>query len=258
MSRLSLNASVLLLAGVLLPLTGWGAFDAYLKIEGIPGEATEAKHQGWIDVLGVTNALLRTASPETPRPLITSELSVVKYVDKASPKLLLACAGGTNIPSVQLEFVTTNAGKIKFYEIVLSNVVARSANMAGSASSVGTRMPEQCHLTFQQIRWTYTEVGPVSQLPNSILTSYWDLLGNSGGSFTNLSVFKVTGIRKGPNQVLLSWQAEGDKTYQVYSSPQVDAAFSPLAQVTATSDGVMTYTVPIIAPALFFVVEEQP
>jgi type VI secretion system secreted protein Hcp len=243
---------------VLLPLTGWSAFDAYLKIEGIPGEATEAKHQGWIEVLGVTNALVRTTAPETPGPLITSELSIVKYVDKASPKLLLACAGGTNIPSIQLEFITTNASKIRFYEIVLSNVVARSANMSGSASSAGTKMPEQCRLTFQQIRWTYTEVGPVSQLPKSILTSYWDLLENTGGSFTNLSVFKVTGIQKGPKQVLLSWQAEGDKTYQVYCSPQVDGAFSPLAQVTATSDSVMTYTVPIITPALFFVVEELP
>ena len=58
--------------------------------------------------------------------------------------------------------------------------------------------------------------------------------------------------------MLLSWQAEGDKRYQIYSSPQVDGAFSPLAQVTATSDSVMTYTVPIIAPALFFVVEGLP
>jgi len=253
-----LKTILLLLVGVVAPLTGWGAFEAYLKIEGIPGEATEAKHKDWIELLGVTNVLLRTVSSDTPGPVVTSELSVVKYLDKASPKLMLACAGGTNISSVQLEFVTTNASRIKFYEIVLSNVVVKSVSTSGTASSAGAEAPEQCNLTFQKIRWAYTEVGPVSQLPKSSFTSSWDLLRNSGGSFTNLAVFKVSGIQKGLNQVLLSWQGEGDKTYQIYSSPQVDGAFSPLAQVTATSDSVMTYAVPIVVPALFFAVEEQP
>ena len=67
------------------PLAGRGAFDAFLKIEGIDGEATDPWHTNWVVVLAVTNDLVRKPFPMPPEPSVISDVTIVKEVDKASP-----------------------------------------------------------------------------------------------------------------------------------------------------------------------------
>ena len=86
------------------------AFDAFIKIEGIPGESTDDKHKDWIEVLsystGVSQPSAGSASSgggASSERADFQDFSIVKTLDKASPKLALACARGEHIPTVTLE-----------------------------------------------------------------------------------------------------------------------------------------------------------
>src|SRR5512141_296981 len=70
------------------------AFDAFLKIDGVPGESSDDKHKDWIEVLsyswGVSqpsSGSASTAGGATAERANFSDFSVVKALDKASPKL---------------------------------------------------------------------------------------------------------------------------------------------------------------------------
>jgi len=240
------------------PPAGRSAFDAFLKIEGMEGEATDTRHTNWIVVLAVTNDLVRKPFPMPPESSLTSDLSIVKEVDKASPKLYLACANGQPINAVKLECCAATGGQIAFYEINLSNAVVRLIEQEGIFLGPHGRPIERAILACEAISWTYTRVSLPSGLPTEYRTSYWDLLHNAGGASTQAAVFKVTGIQKQTGQVVLSWLAAAGTTYRIFSSPRIDGAFSPLAEVTSASDTATTYAAPIVGGAMFFTVEEKP
>ena len=86
------------------------AFDTFIKIEGIEGESTDDRHQGWIEVLhyqmGLSQKVSTTASSagggSTERATF-QDFSFTKLLDKATPKLALACAAGTHIDKIVVE-----------------------------------------------------------------------------------------------------------------------------------------------------------
>jgi hypothetical protein len=113
-------------------------------------------------------------------------------------------------------------------------------------------------LVYDAISWTYTLIAQPSGLPEEYVTSYWDLLRNSGGACAQVPVLKVTGIQKQPDQVMLSWLPDPGKTYWIFSSPQLDGAFSLLAEVTPAGVTMATYAAPIVGSSMFFTIEEKP
>jgi type VI secretion system secreted protein Hcp len=77
------------------------AIDVYVQIEGIKGESSDDKHQGWIEALhldwGVTqprSATASTAGGHTAERAEFEVLSFLKHADLASPILLQTCAMG--------------------------------------------------------------------------------------------------------------------------------------------------------------------
>lgn len=249
---------VALLAGSLAASCPCGAAEAYLQVAGVPGEVGTPGHEGWIEVLQVTNALARVPGSETPGLATAGSFSILKRVDKASPLLMLACAAGTVIPSARLELATPNENTLRFFQLELSNVVVRAVHGVGAAQGTEVQPLEQSDFSFQQIRWSYTELRPRSRLPLGYHDSHWDWLRATGASSSHPALFKVAGIQQGPKHVVLSWQAEAGKTYAVYSSSWVEGPFRLLGRVTAAGDTVVNYPVPLLGPALFFAVEQQP
>ncbi len=80
------------------------AFDAFLKIDGIPGESTDDKHKEWIEIesyqQGLTQPASATASSvggASAERVNFGPLIVSKLVDKASAKLFEACCTGKHI-----------------------------------------------------------------------------------------------------------------------------------------------------------------
>jgi type VI secretion system secreted protein Hcp len=254
MKRAKRNASARFLAILILVAAGWGiqsaeaAYDAFLQIEGIPGESIDNAHAGWIDVQAVGSGIAR------PTDLTTSNwdaLRVIKPIDKSSPLLFRACAAGEVIPRAILELVRGQPERRRYYRIVLENVLISSVHTAAEAGDVPT---EQVSLNFSKITWTYTEVD-ASGRPLTDHRAYWDLVRDEGG-LLEVPPFRVSGTQSEPGHLRLSWPAEAGQTYRIRSTPDLGGGFAELERITAESDGPIEITLPTTSAHRFFVVEE--
>jgi type VI secretion system secreted protein Hcp len=129
-----------------------------LKLDAIPGDSIVPGHNGEIDLatisFGVDQTGIREAGGKaSARRSSFSTFSVVKLIDKASPKLFLACATGQHIPTGVLTFRTVIAGDTpyEYLTITLSDVFISSY----SVSSGGDRPTESISLSFTKIEYKY-------------------------------------------------------------------------------------------------------
>ena len=108
------------------------AADFYLQLDGIKGESTDSKHQGWIECTLVhwnikqpKSATASTGGGHTAERAELSEISISKLVDLASPMLAQTCACGKTIPKAKLEMLRAdgNGEPIKYFEVELENVL---------------------------------------------------------------------------------------------------------------------------------------
>jgi type VI secretion system secreted protein Hcp len=140
------------------------AFDAFLKIEGIPGESNDDKHKEWIEVLSYnfsvsqrSSGTASSAGGASAERANFSDFSIVKVLDKASPKLFEACATGKHIPAVTLEICRAGGDKLKYMEYKLSNVII-SLNRPGGSAHAGETLPvEEIAFNYGKIELAYTQ-----------------------------------------------------------------------------------------------------
>jgi len=237
-----------------MALTGHAAFDAYLKIEGVDGEATDSKHAKWIEVQSFTHGGTGPAAA-TGKPSF-SGLCFTKFTDKASPALDQSCAQGKSFPSATLELITSDAARVRFYQIILSNVVVTSVSASGAANDAPTKPSESVCLNFAQIFWTYTELDATG-LPKNDIKAWWDTALNLGGNNVH-PVLRVAGAQLDAANFRLNWPVQAGKTYNILGSAVVTGSYQPVQTFTADSDGVMSQTLPIAGGAKFFIVQEVP
>lgn len=86
------------------------AFDAFLKIDGIPGESTDDKHKDWIEILSFAHGLEQpaqstasSAGGATAERVNHAPYEITHFLDKASPKIYEACCTGKHIKDVTIE-----------------------------------------------------------------------------------------------------------------------------------------------------------
>lgn len=128
---------------------------AYIKFDGVDGEATDSEHKGWIDVLSVSQSISRSMdsglSARSSGAASFSDITVTKMLDKSSPKLAEAVATGKAIPTVEFHLTSTHG---TYYKYELTNVMVTSYSMSGGADE---RPTEEVSLNFAHIKTTYTE-----------------------------------------------------------------------------------------------------
>jgi type VI secretion system secreted protein Hcp len=139
------------------------AIDVYLQIDGIKGESSDSKHQGWIECESVgwavtqpRSATASTGGGHTAERAELTEISFTKTADLSPPILLQTCAGGRTIPKAKFEFFRADGSgeRVKYYEIELMNVlIGRVAPVIGP----GIILHETVSLKFSKVRWTYTK-----------------------------------------------------------------------------------------------------
>ena len=134
------------------------AFVAFLKIEGVDGEAKEKSHDKWIDVLAFSHNIVgdNVGAVRTSGTPQLAPLRITKMVDKSSPKLYEKCSKGSVIPTVYLECCRELGGQLKvFYRIELTNAVIISVQDYGiTAGDIPT---ETVSFGYETIKWIYTE-----------------------------------------------------------------------------------------------------
>jgi len=166
------------------------AFDAFLQIDGIPGESTDDKHSEWIELLKFnysadqpSSGSVSSGGGRSAERVDLDDLHVTKAIDKATPKLLLNCCNGRHIAKITLEVCRSGEDKQLYYKIVMEDVIVTSIQAAGMAKGQGSApLPiEEVSFGFGKITWTYTETDHKTGQPKGDVETFWDLHSNKGG-----------------------------------------------------------------------------
>ena len=175
----------LFLAAIFLSFPVHAAMDMYLDLgTDIPGESTAIGHQGQVDVLawswGMSNPATVSTGGTTAGKATFQDLSLTKYVDKASPKLMLNLAKGTHIPKVILYVLKTGgkAGTINYIKITLEEVLVTSLSTGGSGGE--DRLTENITLNFSKILYEYFPT-KLDGTADTAIPFTWDLSANTAG-----------------------------------------------------------------------------
>ena len=137
---------------------------AFLKIDGIDGEATDKEHKGWIQIESMSSDISRTITAgardvERMRgDTILGDISVSRMLDSSSIPLQECCAKGELKKEVTVHFCTQLGDKQHTYlEYVLKDVIVSGYMMSATAND---KPSENVHLAYAAIDWKYTQLDP--------------------------------------------------------------------------------------------------
>ena len=136
------------------------AADVFLKIDGIKGESKDDKHKDEIEVLAWNWAETQTGSASRGGGMGSGkvemhDITFTKYVDKATPKLISACAKGDHIPKAELAMRKAGGEQKEYLKISLDDVLVSSYATSGSGG--GENPTENISLNFGKITVEYFE-----------------------------------------------------------------------------------------------------
>jgi type VI secretion system secreted protein Hcp len=155
--------------------------DYFLKLEGIEGESTDAKHGKEIEVLSWSFGSTQTGthghgSGGGAGKVHMQDFHFTMKVNKASPKLFLACATGEHIKKAVLTCRKAGKEQQEYLKYTFENCLVSTYQTGGSGSSdiVPT---DQISLNFEKIEQEYKEQKPDGTLGGGIKAGY-DLAKN--------------------------------------------------------------------------------
>lgn len=137
------------------------ALDMFLELEGkIGGESKDKTHKGKMDILawswGTSNAgSFHVGGGGGSGKANFQDLSVTKWLDKASPILQLYCANGDHFPSGKLTVRKAGAKPLEYLIITMENILITSVSTGGSGGE--DRLTENVSLNFEKVELLYTE-----------------------------------------------------------------------------------------------------
>jgi len=156
------------------------AVDYFLKIKGIEGESHDDKHKGEIDIMswswGESQAGTFAAGGGGGAGKVSmQDFSFVMKVNKASPKLLLACATGEHIGEAILTCRKAGKGQQDFLTMKFNDCLVSSFQTGGSSGSEFET--DSISLNFAKIQYEYRAQKPDGTLDGPIKAGY-DLKAN--------------------------------------------------------------------------------
>ena len=133
--------------------------DYFLKIEGIEGESQDKTHKDEIEVLNWSWGMSQSGNMHTGTgggagKVSIQDLSLTKYVDKATPNLMMHCSSGKHVPKVTL--TVRKAGgdsQVEYLIINLEEVLISSLSTGGSGND--DRLIENVTLNFAKVTVDY-------------------------------------------------------------------------------------------------------
>jgi type VI secretion system secreted protein Hcp len=134
------------------------AVDIFIKMEGITGESVDDTHAGEIDVLaysfGASNAGTAHMGPGAGAGKVNvQDVSITKYIDKASPNLLLFCCNGKHIPECLL--VVRKAGETPLEYVKMTMKDCLITAVVTSAAHGQERLTENVGINFAEFSIEY-------------------------------------------------------------------------------------------------------
>ncbi len=138
---------LLLAACLSFALPAHAAYDAYLKVEGVPGESRDPGHIGWIEIGSVqldqvrNSMSVRGATGGAGSGKVHfNEFTITKRTDAASPKLFEAATKGKHFPTATIEMRKAGGGQQEYLVFKLENVFVSSYRAAGPGGGLEESM----------------------------------------------------------------------------------------------------------------------
>lgn len=160
-------------------------FDAFLKIDGIPGESQDAKHPDWIEVLSFSHGLSQptsaTASSSGGGGVARChhlDFSIVKELDNSSPILALKCSAGTHINEVILALCRAGGAKEEYMRYTMSRVIISSVTSRAASGEDGVPT-EEITFNYGKIEWDYKKQKRSGGLGGGSTVGNWNLQTNA-------------------------------------------------------------------------------
>ncbi len=135
------------------------AVDILIKIEDVDGESVIQDHEDEIDVLAWSWGMSQSGSMHVgggagSGKVNIQDVSLTKYVDKASPSLMRACCNGTHLTEATLTVRKAGKDALDYLKIKMSPVLVTSVDTGGSGGE--DRLTENVTLNFAKVEVGYT------------------------------------------------------------------------------------------------------
>jgi type VI secretion system secreted protein Hcp len=139
------------------------ALDMFMKIGDVKGEARDKSHKEEIDVLAWSWGMSNSGSAHMgggagAGKANVQDLSFTKYVDKASPELMLSCCNGKHHPTATLVVRKAGTTPLEYITITMSEVLITAVSTGGSGGE--DRLTENVTLNFAKVKFDYKEQKP--------------------------------------------------------------------------------------------------
>ena len=165
-------------------LTLSGAVDMFLRLGEITGESQDKVHKEEIDVLswnwGMSNSGTTHLGPIGGEGKSSvKDLSIIKWIDKATPTIMFHALTGERIPDALLTIRKAGGTTpVEYLKIDFKDIIVTSASTGGSGGE--DRFTETITLNFAAFKLTYTPQAP-DGTPGTAITLNWDIVDKIGG-----------------------------------------------------------------------------
>ena len=155
------------------------AIHMYLKLDSIKGEASQQKYEDQIEVLSWTWGLTQSGSAHHGSGTGTAgvtvgDVSIVKYVDRATPTLIKYCCAGTFFENAKLTVLKAGTEPTPYLELELMSGLVTSLNSGGVGPE--ERLIETVSFNFKAFKIGYTP--QQKGKGNAVVPAGWDIPKN--------------------------------------------------------------------------------
>lgn len=159
------------------------AVDMFLNLgDKIKGETADKsqKEKGDMDILSWSWGMSQSASlhegAQGGGRVSINDIVVTKYVDAATPKIMLACCNGTRIEKALLLVRTAGEKQQKNIEITMEPVIIKDISTGGSKGE--DRLTENVILNFGKVKFEYFKQDKTGATASAGELS-WDIAGRA-------------------------------------------------------------------------------
>jgi len=156
------------------------AVDMFLKIDGIKGEAHDAKHKDEIDVLAWSWGMAQSGTSHMgggggSGKVTVQDLSITKYMDKATPNLMMYCCSGKHVPKIMLTVRKAGSKALEYLKISMEDCLVGHVSTGGSGGE--DRLTETLALNFARVKVEYTPQ-KADGSGDAVVQMGWDIAKN--------------------------------------------------------------------------------
>jgi type VI secretion system secreted protein Hcp len=135
------------------------AVDMFLELDGVKGESVDKAHKGKIDILAwqwslSNSGTFHNGSGGGAGKAQFTDITVTKYIDAASPNIMLFCANGKHFAKGKIIVRKAGENPLEYLTIEFEKALVTAYSTGGGGGE--ERLIENVALNFAKVKVEYT------------------------------------------------------------------------------------------------------